>query len=174
MVDLAQPHQILVGDFDWERDGSTTSTDKFSGLRSAPTFVRHCNRELSAVQGLQFSRKAVRSMECTLTEGLDEQGRAVPRRFRIVDKHGLSRFAYNLQLQLDLEGEVLYLGLDQRNLPGRHSASQEVHDEPASGEAQEDAIPYEPTQADARTADEMFDDLASMLRKRAAKKIVED
>ena len=37
----------------------------------------------------------------------------------MTDKHGLSRHAFNLQLELDVGGDVLSLGLGDNELPGR-------------------------------------------------------
>ena len=90
-----------------------------------------------------------------------EDGGATPRRFRIVDKHGLSRHAYNLQIEINLEGQRMSLGLDETQLPGRAAA----HPQDSSGAN---------TPGGAPSAEELFDDLASMLKKRSAKTITED
>lgn len=156
MVDLAQAGQILVGDFKAERwDNPLTG----AGI-ATPEFVAACNRGLSAAIGVQLSSKTVEAMTCRLTGHPD--GDASPRRFRIVDKHGLSRHAYNLELSIDLEGRQLNLGLDASRLPGGAQAAG------ATGKAVETAAPG------AATAEEMFDDLAALLQKRSAKRIVED
>ena len=156
MVDLAQAEQILLGDFEAEREQNPLTTASIA----TPEFVSVCNRGLKAAVGVQLSGKTVESMACHLTEHPDEEG--VPRRFRIVDKHGLSRHAYNLELSIDLEGNHLKLGLDASRLPGRADAAA------AAGQ------PVEASADEAATAEEMFDDLASMLHKRSAKRIVED
>jgi hypothetical protein len=99
-------------------------------------------------------------MSCHLTDNVEVDGRGTPRRFRIVDKHGLSRHAYNLQIEINLEGRSLSLGLDETQLPGRAAAQSQD-----SGAARPAGAP---------SAEELFDDLASMLKKRSAKTITED
>lgn len=154
MVDLAQAEQMLIGDFEAERQENSLT----NACMGAPEFVSACNRGLSAAVGIQLSGKTVESLSCHLTEHPEDAG--VPRRFRIVDKHGLSRHAYNLELFIDLEGTHLKLGLDASNLPSR-----------AEGAA---VMPEAQSAAAAATAEEMFDDLAAMLQKHSAKRIVED
>ena len=156
MVDLAQAGQILVGDFQAER-----VENPLTGASIAtPEFVSACSRGLNSVIGVQLSSKTVEALSCRLTGHSDDDGS--PRRFRIVDKHGLSRHAYNLELSIDLEGRQLKLGLDASQLPGRAEAMGE------SGQAS--VVPA----AGAASAEEMFDDLAALLQKRSAKRIVED
>jgi hypothetical protein len=99
-------------------------------------------------------------MSCHLSAHPEEEG--IPRRFRIVDKHGLSRHAYNLELSIDLEGSHLKLGLDADRLPGRGDSAALA------------AAPVAESSNTPATAEEMFDDLASLLHKRSAKRIVED
>lgn len=153
MVDLAQAHQILIGDFSCENpvQGAAMGTSKLS----APAFVSICNRDLAALQGTQLSGKAIGSMTCHLSDSTEKAG---PRRFRIVDKHGLSRHAYNLEIDIELEQQKLWLGLDDSKLP--HKANEQ--DAPAT-------VP-----GPAPSADAMIDDLASMLKKRRAKAMTED
>ena len=86
----------------------------------------------------------------------------MPRRFRIVDKHGLSRHAYNLQIDVELDDRKLALGLGPDDLPQRS----------ATAASASDVSLREP--ADAPTAEELFDDLASLLKKRSVKTITED
>lgn len=166
MVDLAQPSQILVGDFNcespaWRSSDEGRSPAKAAPMISAPAFVSACNRDLEAVQGTQLSGKSISSMSCYLSGAEGEIGKPAPRRFRIVDKHGLSRHAYNLQIEMELEAQKLSLGLDAGKLPHRPAGSSE-----AGGDAsQRTAAP---------SAEEMIDDLASMLRKRSVKAMTED
>ena len=161
MVDLAQANQVLIGEFHCEQAGWGTAAVKSITAVSATSFVSACNRELSPVQGVQLSGKNIDAMSCGLTESVEQDGQSRPRRFRIVDKHGLSRYAYNLQIEIGLEGHSLSLGLEESQLPGRVAAAAETG--PGALQA-----------GDAPSAEELFDDLASMLKKRSAKTIVED
>ncbi len=158
MVDLAQPHQILIGDFDCEVPHARDSASTLAPVLSTPSFVRNCNRELSTLEGIQLSNRPIRDVVCSLTSGDGElSDDPLPRRFRIVDKHGLSRYAYNLQIRIELEGERLALGLDAPQLPQR-----------PRGES-EDGQPSDPAEAEA-----LFNDLAVLLQKRSQKSIQED
>lgn len=166
MVDLAQPGQILVGDFNcespaWQGGEEGRSPIKAAPMISAPAFVSACNRDLGAIQGTQLSGKSISSMACFLSGGDGEAVKPGPRRFRIVDKHGLSRHAYNLQIQMELEGQKLSLGLDGSKLPHKPSSAPEAGSDPGQRTA-------------APSAEEMIDDLASMLRKRSVKAMTED
>ncbi len=158
MVDLAQSGQILVGDFQFQLDGARAGN---LPALTAPAFIGSCNRDLEAMRGTQLSGKTIESLSCRLTAGTGEEGRAEPRRFRIVDKHGLSRHAYNLEIEMDLEGQVLNLGLDAEQLPSRQG--QADTGELSGGQRRP-----------APSADELIGDLASMLQKRSAKTIIED
>jgi hypothetical protein len=101
------------------------------------------------------------ALSCHLTQSVEADSTAAPRRFRIVDKHGLSRHAFNLQIDIQLEGKDLCLGLDETQLPGRTTQPPEA-----------DQAARKP--GGAPSAEELFDDLASMLKKRSEKTITED
>lgn len=166
MVDLAQPHQILIGDFHCESPGLTPVTaaqpaGKAGPMVSAPAFIGVCNRGLTAVEGTQLSGKAISSMSCHLSGQDDRADHSGPRRFRIVDKHGLSRHAFNLQIDIDLEGQSLALGLGDSQLPRRAT----VPADKATGIDRRRPAP---------STSELIDDLASVLKKRSAKAITED
>jgi hypothetical protein len=166
MLDHAQPHQILVGDFhcespNWKPVTEPQPAGKTAPMISSPAFVSSCNRGLPALQGTQLSGKPIRSLACHLTESRDQAEKTGPRRFRIVDKHGLSRHAYNLQIAIDLDGQQLSLGIDGSQLPQR-SAREPVADEPR------------PRPGAAPTTEELFDDLAGLLKKRNSKVMTED
>lgn len=163
MIALAQPHQILVGDF--ECDLPTMHRGKFSTMVSSPEFVRNCNRELVTVTGIQLSGQPIKSLSCFLTDTEVASGERVPRRFRITDKHGLSRHAYNLQIEFDIAGNSLHLGLDERQLPTRGKSSQPQDSQP----------PAEAEKVDKDAmAEELFEDLASMLKKRSGQIYTDD
>jgi len=167
MLDHARPHQILIGDFHCESPSwkpvteETQPTGKTAPMISSPAFVSTCNRGLPALQGTQLSGKPIKSIACHLTESRDQAEKTGPRRFRIVDKHGLSRHAYNLQITIEIDGQQLSLGLDGSQLPQR-STRESVADEPR------------PRPGAAPTTEELFDDLAGLLKKRGSKAMTED
>jgi hypothetical protein len=161
MLDMAQASQILIGEFHCEQVPRGPSSLKSIAAISAVMFVSACNRVLPALHGILLSGKSIDAISCLLTEALEPDGESRPRRFRIVDKHGLSRFAYNLQIEIDLEGRDLSLGLDENELPDRTSAKST---DSGSGQS---AIT-------APSAEALFDDLAGLLSKNAVKTITED
>jgi hypothetical protein len=161
MLDLAQANQLLIGEFHCEQGGRGSDTVKSITAVSTTAFVNACKRALPSLHGIPLSGKNINAMSCSLTESVEQDGQLRPRRFRIVDKHGLSHFVYNLQVQIDLEGRYLSLGLGDEQLPGRAGAP--------TGEANStrlrDAAP---------SAEKLIDDLASMLKKSSVKTITED
>lgn len=161
MLDLAQANQVLIGEFHCEQAGWGSSSVKSITGVSATSFVQACNRVLPALHGIPLSGKTINAISCQLTEGVERDGQRRPRRFRIVDKHGLTRFAYNLQIDIDLEGRLLSLGLDNERLPGRAGAQ-------AAGPGA--SLPADT----APSTEALIDDLASILRKSAVKTITED
>jgi hypothetical protein len=168
MVDLAQPNQILIGDFECTMPGRDRGAVPLSVTVDSPAYVRGCDRELERLVGTQLAGKSVKTMSCYLTCGKDEE----PRRFRITDKHGLTRIAYNLQVDIDLDGQALALGLNDTQLPGRSAV-----EDPVDGAAAPETVGAETDSAatdKVETAEALFDDLASMLRRRAKKSITED
>ena len=163
MIDLAAGEQILVGDFQTEPLEGSIAADSVS----APAFVSACDLGLDMVAGIQLSGKNVEAMSCHLTEHDDGKGQKVPRRFRIVDKHGLSRHAYNLQVSMDVSGDHLNLGLDDTRLPGRAASSKQAEESVGQRDEVESVD-------EAASTEELFDDLASLLKKRNSRSIVED
>ena len=157
MLSVARASQVLVGEFHCEQAGWGPGAVKSLTSVSAISFVGACNRALSALSGVQLSGKRINGMSCALTESVDQDGQSRPRRFRIIDKHGLSRFAYNLQIEIDLEGDSLslQLGLGENQLPSR-TPSLDDSDSSSVGAV-----------SSAPTTDQLVDDLSSMLKRRA-------
>ena len=157
MVDHAKADQILIGDFSCDMPSRESSVGGETMKISTPAFVRNSNRELGALQGIQLSGKSISAMRCQLTPEDSSSEDSVPRRLHITDKHGLSRYAYNLQIEIGLESEDLMLGLDGKQLGGSQvvDATQEF----AAKNVKEAISP-----------EKMYDDLAHVLKKRSKKK----
>lgn len=158
MLDMAQAQQVMVGDFRCEQVGFSGAVKSISAV-STTTFVSACSRMLDAVQGIALSNKAIHAMTCQLSQ-VEEAGAMRPRRFRIVDKHGLSHYAYNLQIKIDLAGQLLHLGLDDAQLPLR--------------ENQEASRPTRARDPAAREMTDVAEDLSTLLKKRSKKTISEE
>lgn len=117
LVEKAQPEQILMGHFETALDVPAGSNAEAQELVFSPGFLEYCNQGLSGLQGIQFAGKNVAKLHCRLSgSGVADDRRAV-RRFLIIDKHGLSRHAYNLELGIEFEDQTLALGLAEAALP---------------------------------------------------------
>jgi len=124
MLDQAQPHQILLGDFHCDFPVSRPSGESRLSRLTAPAFLGACNLASEAVEGVHLSGKAIQSLHCNLTteEAAGAAGPG-PARLLITDKHGLSRYVYNLQARLVLEDSELALGLPREQLERRPGAA---------------------------------------------------
>lgn len=160
IVDLARPHQVMVGDFS-SRTRTRREGELVDEVLRAPAFVKHCNAELGVLRGVQLSGRSIVSMHCRLTGEDDSGERRAARRFRVTDKHGLSRHAYNLQLSIELEDQTLELGLPEERLTG------------ADGRSSERAAPGAAKHRGA-SAEDVIDDLAAILGKRPSGSLSED
>jgi hypothetical protein len=119
MVDLAQPGQIFVGDFEVGLLFAVDGADS-SARHSTLEFLAHCSQECTKLLGIQFSGEDIAALSCKASEAAGGDGEMVARRFRLTDKHGMSRSAYNLQISLETAtGRCWSLGLADDALPAR-------------------------------------------------------
>lgn len=153
MLDIAQANQVVIGEFHCEQAGWGAGGLKSITAVSAVSYVNACNRALTAMEGVSISGKTIDSISCRLTETVESDGQSRPRRFLSVDKHGLSRYAYNLEFQIDLEGRLLTLGLSGNDLPAPSPEEADLVVNPA------------PVDKSAPSADAAVNDLASMLKR---------
>jgi hypothetical protein len=158
MLDRALPSQVLIGEFHCEQAGQPASKSESIAPVSAEIFINACSLGLASFRGIPLSGKGIQNIACGLTEGVETDGQRRPRRFRVVDKHGLSRFVYNLQIDIALEGAELHLGLPESELPGGREFS--------AGEM--DLVDTVQSTA------ELVDDLTDMFGKKKPKTIVEE
>ena len=173
LVDAALAHQIVIGEFTCEQAGRGGADPSVVNSVSTPAYVSACNLSLSAVLGTQLSGKNIDTMSCRLTEDSAADSNPGPRRLSIVDKHGLVHHAYNLQLEIDLEGQSLSLGLESDQLPDLSEPKPEPEPEPVVEEPKPTPELIRKPQ-EAGSTEEVIDDLASMLRKRSSKTMRED
>jgi hypothetical protein len=142
MVDLAQPGQIFVGDFEVALFSSVEGDDS-SARHNTLEFLAHCSQECAKLLGIQFSGEAIAALSCKASEAAADDGSMVARRFRLTDKHGMSRSAYNLQISLETAaGRSWSLGLGDDALPARPTggASKEVADQDTIDERSVNAL----------------------------------
>jgi hypothetical protein len=118
MVELASPGQIFVGDF---KAVVPTSLRESALLMDAdtPHFVARVGKHLQNLQGLELSGQRIKALHCQLSgePGVSAGQRA--RRFCITDKHGRTRHAYNLRINIhtDDDSPPLLLGIQEYYLP---------------------------------------------------------
>jgi hypothetical protein len=123
MLDRAESGQVFIGDFNTQ---VPTSDRESAYLIAADTerFVERANRQLLQLEGVRLSGKEVTTMHSFLTGVNGASGGRSIRRYQITDKHGGSRSAYNLRVNIRLKGHrtPIILGLQHNDLP-RHAAS---------------------------------------------------
>ncbi|MEH6568015.1 MAG: hypothetical protein V7709_02990 [Halioglobus sp.] len=162
MIDHAEADQVLLGDFNCNMPARDSQVSGERITVTTPAFVRNSNRKLDALKGIQLAGKSIVSVRCELTGSENFAGEFSPRRLCITDKHGLSRYAYDLQVAIDLEGEKLILGLGTAGPSPPEKVAVSVAEPPKGN-------PRAPT-----SAETVYDDLALILRKRSIKSDNED
>lgn len=118
MVDIAIPGQIFIGDFTTTAPTSARA-DAFPIEVDSPRFVERAARHLESLHGIELSGERIEAMHCQLTGDTGVSAGQSARRFRITDKHGLSRHAYNLRINIHTSGgkAPLILGIQGYYLP---------------------------------------------------------
>lgn len=146
MVDLAQPGQVYVGDFETE---SVETGERIDALG----FLADCSAQCARLQGIQLSGDQVASMVCRPSCTSPETGESRARRFRLTDKHGMFRAAYNLRIDIETtRGKTWSLGLADELLSVKAAGGD-------AGDGEEETID---------------DDSISKLKKRSQKTVSEE
>lgn len=118
MVDIAHPGQIFIGDFKTIIPTSLRET-AFPIDVDAPQFVERIAKHLENLHGIELSGERIEALRCQLTGETGVSAGQQVRRFRITDKHGLSRHAFNLRINIHTSGSrrPLILGIQGFYLP---------------------------------------------------------
>lgn len=118
MLDIAHPGQIFIGDFNTV---VPTSLRESAFLVNADSqhFVERVAKHLENLRGLELSGERIEALNCQLTGETGVSAGQRVRRFRITDKHGRSRHAYNLRINIHTSGgrRPLILGIQGYYLP---------------------------------------------------------
>jgi hypothetical protein len=118
MVEIARAGQIFIGDF---KTKVPTSLRESAFLVDADTqhFVERVGKHLENLRGLELSGECIESLHCQLTGETGVSAGQRARRFRITDKHGRSRNAFNLRINIHTTGgkRPLILGIQGYYLP---------------------------------------------------------
>jgi hypothetical protein len=133
MVEIARAGQIFIGDF---TTTVPTSLRDSAFLVSADTqhFVERVSKHLENLRGLELSGECIEALHCQLTGETGVSAGQRARRFRITDKHGRSRNAFNLRINIHTSGgkRPLILGIQGYYLPkpeakgGRRASTQDT------------------------------------------------
>jgi class 3 adenylate cyclase len=117
MLEKAAPGQIYVGDFNTEM--LTSLRDDAYGISvDSPQFVERSNKNLPILKGCDLGGHALGAIHCYLSGESGVSAGQILRRFKITDKHGFSRIAYNLRCNVHFEQAApLIIGLQDSQLP---------------------------------------------------------
>lgn len=117
MIEIARGGQILIGEFATHVPTSAREEALLIGSDSTH-FVQRADKALEMLRGLELSGAHVEAMQCQLTGETGVSAGQSARRFRITDKHGLTRHAYNLRINIYTSGNrPLLLGIQGSELP---------------------------------------------------------
>lgn len=119
MVDYTRPGQVLVGDFKVPMNNAELGEVEYV---DTGRFIELTQETLSSLEGLVLSGDRIDAIRCYLTG--EKRGETFSvRKVTIVDKHGLSREAYNAKINIYRENsDPIFLGLQDANV-GQFSIS---------------------------------------------------
>ncbi len=116
MIEQCQPHQILIRDF--EVHVSAVDGQHVGQHLDTMGFIKGVQQAEHQLRGVVLSGHEIESVHCHLT-GTEPTGTDIARKFRIADKHGLTRDAYNIKVDISLAGDApISLGLAPAELAG--------------------------------------------------------
>ncbi len=118
MIDAALPGQILVGDFLVDPTDTEARRSASANAVDAVNFLERAQGSLSKLNRMELSGERVTAIKCYLTGERITDGHFDIRKIKIVDKHGLSRCAYNAKMNIyrDTAPPIL-LGIQDKKLP---------------------------------------------------------
>ena len=100
MIEAALPGQILVGDFLADVIADVSDPAATQAHLDAVTFLQRAQGNLAKLSGMEFSGERITAIKCYLTGENMGGGQFNIRRLTIMDKHGLSRVAYNAKVNI--------------------------------------------------------------------------
>jgi class 3 adenylate cyclase len=110
IVESAAPGQIYIGDFTTNMPTSSRDSAFLIEVDSG-RFVERARKHLASLKGVELSGGGIESIHCFLTGETSVAGGESIHRFKITDKHGLSRNAYNLRVNIQTtQGRPILLG----------------------------------------------------------------
>lgn len=113
IVDQTQPGQVSVAEFNArfpDPDGKEGEAINLSTL----DFIKRAQYDLTELHGVELSGEHITSIQCYLTGDLQHDGHYNVRKFKVTDKHGLSRNVYNAKVNIYCDnGTPIYLGIQE-------------------------------------------------------------
>jgi len=114
LIERALAGQIVLGDFQVPvPDAATGEMVRIDAVE----FIERTQETLSSLEGLSLSGEAIDAIKCYLTGAQNIDGDFTIKKYRVTDKHGLSRHAYNAKVNIYRENsEPIYLGIQDSEL----------------------------------------------------------
>jgi len=113
IVDQTQAGQVSVAEFQARFPDPQGQKGKFVNLNTVE-FIKRAQRDLTELHGVELSGEHIKSIQCYLTGDLQYDGHYNIRKFKVTDKHGLSRNVYNAKVNIYCDqGAPIYLGIQE-------------------------------------------------------------
>ncbi|MCF7821950.1 MAG: hypothetical protein K9M17_05870 [Mariprofundaceae bacterium] len=113
MIEKCQPGQILIGDF---KTPMTVSDQGEKEMMDTVSFINRVQKEEVQLRNVILSEEKIDSVNCYLTGSADDEHQTI-KKYRITDKHNLSRSVYNVKVDISLaNSDMLPLGLPPSKL----------------------------------------------------------
>ena len=125
MIEHTLPRQILVGDFSVPMPNPDTGElERIDSIE----FIRRTRDNLTRLSGLILAGDTVDSIKCYLTGSPCRDGGFSIKKYKVSDKHGLSRYVYNAKVNIHRQSaETLFLGIQDSDIDAfRVAAVEEV------------------------------------------------
>jgi hypothetical protein len=126
IVEMAVPGQILVGDFQVKMTEADSSNPHPANVNSVG-FIEQLQCDLETFNGLELSGEKIKAIGCYLTGKPIGHGKYSVSKFRIRDKHGLSREVFNAKMNIRREkGDPIFLGIQEKDVTALQKIANEV------------------------------------------------
>jgi hypothetical protein len=114
MIERAKAGQVLIGDFEVPvQDHASGRIAKIGTVE----FIEKAQDTLSSLTGIVLSGDRIDSLKCYLTGDKDSDGAFSIKKYRISDKHGLTRDVFNAKVNIYRQhAEPIYLGIRDSEL----------------------------------------------------------
>jgi len=113
IVDQTQAGQVSVAEFKARFPDPQGQAGRFVNINTVE-FIKRAQRDLTELHGVELSGEHIKSIQCYLTGDLQHDGHYNIRKFKVTDKHGLSRNVYNAKVNIYCDqGAPIYLGIQE-------------------------------------------------------------